>query len=340
MIPFSNDKQRAPRNRTLTLTDNEMQSLKKKLIELRTPSTFAQIENTTIHQDAFAALDYLPNKFVDLAFIDPPYNLNKSFNETSFKEMDSDDYENWLESWIIKVKKILKSNASIYICGDWKSSGAINNVVKKYFTVQNRITWEREKGRGAKHNWKNCSEDIWFCTMSNDYYFNVEAVKMKRKVIAPYRDETGSAKDWQEGEDGKYRVTYPSNLWTDISIPFWSMPENTDHPTQKPEKLVAKIILASSKVGDVVFDPFLGSGTTSVVAKKLGRKFVGIEIDEYYCCLSEKRLELAEYDKIIQGYQDGVFWERNTLNEQKNGKNGNHKGVNARQEDIFINQTL
>ena len=340
MIPSSNDKQRAPRNRTLTLNDSEMRSLKNKLIELKAPVTFAQIENKTIHQDTFTALDYLPNEFVDLAFVDPPYNLSKSFNETSFKEMDSDDYEKWLESWIIKVKKILKPNASIYICGDWKSSGAINNVVKKYFTIQNRITWEREKGRGAKRNWKNCSEDIWFCTMSNEYYFDVEAVKMKRKVIAPYRDETGNAKDWKEEEDGKYRVTHPSNLWTDISIPFWSMPENTDHPTQKPEKLVAKIILASSKAGDVVFDPFLGSGTTSVVAKKLGRKFVGIEIDEYYCCLSEKRLELAGQDKTIQGYRDGVFWERNTLNEQANGKNGNHKEVSAKQEDLFVSQTL
>ena len=340
MIPSSSDKQRAPRNRTLTLSDSDRHSLKNKLVELKTHGTFAQIENKTIHQDTFIALDYLPNEFVDLAFIDPPYNLNKSFNETSFKKMDSDDYEKWLESWIVKVKKILKPNASIYICGDWKSSGAINNVVKKYFIIQNRITWEREKGRGAKHNWKNCSEDIWFCTMSNDYYFDVEAVKMKRKVIAPYRDETGNAKDWQEEQDGKYRVTHPSNLWTDISIPFWSMPENTDHPTQKPEKLVAKIILASSKPGYVVFDPFLGSGTTSVVAKKLGRKFVGIEIDEYYCCLSEKRLELAEHDKTIQGHQDGVFWERNTLNEQTNGKNGNHKEVSAKQEDLFINQTL
>ena len=94
------------------------------------------------------------------------------------------------------------------------------------------------------------------------------------------------------------------------------MPENTDHPTQKPEKLLAKIILSSTNKGDVVFDPFLGSGTTAVVAKKLGRKFVGIEVDEYYCCLAEKRLELAEKDKRIQGYEDGVFWERNTLIEQ------------------------
>jgi site-specific DNA-methyltransferase (adenine-specific) len=94
------------------------------------------------------------------------------------------------------------------------------------------------------------------------------------------------------------------------------MPENTDHPTQKPEKLLAKVILASSNPSDLVFDPFLGSGTTSVVAKKLGRNYVGVEIDETYCCLAEKRLEVAESDKCIQGYSGGVFWERNTLADQ------------------------
>jgi site-specific DNA-methyltransferase (adenine-specific) len=95
------------------------------------------------------------------------------------------------------------------------------------------------------------------------------------------------------------------------------MPENTDHPTQKPEKLLAKIILASSREGDIVFDPFLGSGTTSVAAKKLNRHYIGVEIDETYCCLAEKRLKMAEADTTIQGYSDGHFWERNTLNEQK-----------------------
>jgi site-specific DNA-methyltransferase (adenine-specific) len=98
------------------------------------------------------------------------------------------------------------------------------------------------------------------------------------------------------------------------------MPENTDHPTQKPEKLLAKIILASTNKGDFVFDPFLGSGTTAVVAKKLGRKFTGIEIDEYYCALALKRLESANKDMRIQGYEDGVFWERNTLIEQVKSK--------------------
>lgn len=313
-------KQRAPRNRTLTLNNEDVSRLKKRLVKLEKSASFDEIENKTIHQDTFEVLEYLPNKFVDLVFVDPPYNLNKTFNLTSFKAMESGKYEKWLDSWVQKIIRLLKPNASIYICGDWKSSGAIFNVAKKYFQIQNRITFEREKGRGAKSNWKNCSEDIWFCTLSDDYHFDVEAVKMKRKVIAPYKDENGKPKDWENNGDRKYRMTHPSNVWTDITIPFWSMLENTDHPTQKPEKLVAKIILASSKPNDVVFDPFLGSGTTSVVAKKLGRRYVGVDIDELYCCLTEKRLENARQKKTVQGYSGGVFWERNTLNEQVDGK--------------------
>ena len=89
------------------------------------------------------------------------------------------------------------------------------------------------------------------------------------------------------------------------------MPENTAHPTQKPEKLLAKIILASTNENDLILDPFVGSGTTAVVAKKLNRDFTGIEKDENYCLLAEKRLDLAEQDKTIQGFSDGIFWERN-----------------------------
>jgi site-specific DNA-methyltransferase (adenine-specific) len=95
------------------------------------------------------------------------------------------------------------------------------------------------------------------------------------------------------------------------------MPENTDHPAQKPEKLLAKCILASTEPRDLVFDPFAGAGTTAVVAKKLNRRFLTVEIDTTFCCLAEKRLHLAGYDQRIQGYHDGVFWERNTLARQK-----------------------
>lgn len=302
---------KAARNRTIAINEEEINVYKKKIILPNSKLNLSDIENKTILGDVFQVLDFLPDNFVDLAFIDPPYNLNKTFNKTVFKAMETEEYEAWLETWLQKTIRLLKPTASIYICGDWKSSAAIFNVAKKYFQIQNRITFEREKGRGAKFNWKNCSEDIWFCTMSNDYYFNVENVKVKRKVIAPYKID-GKPKDWEATEDGNFRLTHPSNIWNDITIPFWSMPENTEHPTQKPEKLVAKIILASSKQNDIVFDPFLGSGTTSVVAKKLKRKYVGIELDEIYCCLAEKRLELAEHDKTIQGYSDGCFWDRNS----------------------------
>ncbi|MBQ1411941.1 MAG: site-specific DNA-methyltransferase, partial [Clostridia bacterium] len=168
---------------------------------------------------------------------------------------------------------------------------------------------------GAKANWKNGMEDIWFATKSDAYTFNLEAVKIRKKVVAPYRVD-GKPKDWTETETGNYRDTCPSNFWDDITVPFWSMPENTAHPTQKPEKLIAKILLASSHPGDMVFDPFLGSGTTSVVAKKLHRHYLGVEAEEQYCVWAEQRLEMADSDTTIQGYSDGVFWERNTFSKQ------------------------
>lgn len=306
----------AKRNKTISLSKKEIEQFAKKLLSPSQKMSVEELENKIINADLFKVLDYLPDNFIDLLFVDPPYNLTKNFNERIFRERKDEEYEAWLDNWLNKIERLLKPEASIYICGDWKSSSAIFNVAKKYFIPQNRITWEREKGRGAKSNWKNCSEDIWFFTKSKKFTFNVDAVKLKRKVIAPYRDKGGIPKDWKEHETGNYRITYPSNIWTDITIPFWSMPENTIHPTQKPEKLLAKIILASSNKGDLVFDPFLGSGTTAVVAKKLGRRYCGVEVDEYYCCLTEKRLTDVKDDKSIQGYSDGVFWERNTLKEQ------------------------
>lgn len=306
-------KQRAPRNRTITLSERERDKYKAQLLRLSDKADLAQITNKIIRQDLFSVLDLLPEKFVDLLFVDPPYNLSKSFNSNAFREMKTHEYAGWVDSWLSKLIPTLKPTASIYICGDWRSSGAIQQIAEKYFQVRTRITWEREKGRGAKSSWKNNSEDIWFCTMSDDYSFNVDAVKLKRKVIAPYTNEEGEPKDWERTENGGYRLTHPSNIWTDLTVPFWSMPENTDHPTQKPEKLLAKVILASSQVGDFIFDPFLGSGSTAVVAKKLRRRYLGIEVDEMYSCLALKRLALAEGDHSIQGYSEGVFWERNSL---------------------------
>jgi site-specific DNA-methyltransferase (adenine-specific) len=321
--------ERAPRNRTVTLMPEDAAALSPKLHAIQQHVQPAECLNQVIHEDLFSVLPRLPAAFVDLLILDPPYNLAKDFNGRTFQKQPVEAYTKWMESWLLPLSRVLKPTASLYVCGDWLTSASIFHVLQERYTIRNRITWEREKGRGAKTNWKNCSEDIWFATVSDDYYFDPEAVMLKRRVLAPYRVE-GQPKDWQNEDGGNFRLTHPSNFWSDITVPFWSMPENTDHPTQKPEKLIAKLVLASSKRGAVVMDPFLGSGTTAVVAQKLGRQFVGIEIDHTYCLLALKRLAAAKTDKAIQGYADGVFWERNTLAEQlrangkKNGKPLSH----------------
>ena len=310
------EKKRAKNNRTLTLNSEEIDGLRSRLLTRENITSASEITNRTINGDLLEMLEFVPDGFADLIIIDPPYNLSKNFNGMKFSRRSQESYDEYLETWFPKVCKKLKANGSLYMCGDWKCTASLQNAIEKQLTVVNRITWQREKGRGAKNNWKNGMEDIWFAVKNpDDYYFNVDAVMCKRQVLAPYKAD-GKPKDWDDSLDGKFRLTYPSNFWDDISVPFWSMPENTDHPTQKPEKLYAKLILASSKEGDVVFDPFLGSGTASVVAKKLKRSYCGIELNEEYCLWAEKRLLMAEQDTSIQGYSDGVFWERNTFAKQ------------------------
>ena len=277
------------------------------------------IKNKIFVGDTFKALPLMPEKSVDLLIVDPPYNLDKDLGTSHFRKTDKQKYREFTVKWIEAVLPLLKENATVYVCCDWESSIVIGEVLSEYFNIKNRITWQREKGRGAKTNWKNSMEDIWFCTVGDEYTFNLDAVNVRKRVLAPYKVD-GKPKDWEETEDGNFRNTCPSNFWDDISVPYWSMPENTAHPTQKPEKLLAKLILASSNECDLVFDPFLGSGSTAVTAKKLGRCYCGVEQNKQYCVWAEKRLENAETDKTIQGYADGVFWERNTAHQQRKVK--------------------
>lgn len=321
-------KHKSPRNRTLTCSQEDVDRLSGRVRYVENPIGMQDIGGKIICGDTFDVAQKLPRAFVDLLVLDPPYNLAKDYNGHIFKEKEKAAYQQWFQRAVEVLTPTLKSTATVYLCADWKTSVLLAPILETSFHVRSRITWEREKGRGARANWKNNAEDVWFCTVSDDYDFDVDAVKLKRKVLAPYTIN-GKPKDWIEEDGGNYRVTHPSNVWTDITVPFWSMPENTDHPTQKPEKLMAKLILASSKRNGFVFDPFLGSGTTVVVAAKLGRNFCGIELNKEYCCWALKRLEMVASDSTIQGYTDGVFWERNALNRQPGGKS-----QSFRQEDL------
>lgn len=335
------DRTRAPRNRTLTINESEIPILKSH-ITTELDSLKHDYSNKTVCSDTLLALKSLPDGIADLIFVDPPYNIPKSFKELKFSNTSQAAYLEYLDEWFPELIKKAKPTATVYICGDWKSTYALHEIMDRHTIIRNRIIWQREKGRGAKTNWKNSCEDIWFGTISKDYYFDVDSVKQKRRVIAPYK-VNGKPKDWEETKEGNYRLTHPSNFWDDITIPYWSMPENTDHPTQKPEKLLAKLILASCPKGGLVLDPFLGSGTTSVASKKLGRRFIGIECNEEYCLWSAKRLLQAESDCEIQGYSDGVFWERNTLNQQmankkekaEKSRSRGTENPNEQQESLF-----
>lgn len=303
---------RAPRNRTMTCTSEEVLEHSKAILRVEKALSRQDLGCQLIGGDFIEIARYLPTEFIDLLILDPPYNLTKNYNGNYFRKREKSDYTLWFQRTIELLIPMMKPNATVYVCSDWKTSALVLPVLEERFFVRNRITWEREKGRGAKRNWKNNTEDIWFCTSSEDYYFDVDAVKLKRKVLAPYRVK-GEPKDWQEEGDGNYRLTHPSNVWTDLTVPFWSMPENTPHPAQKPEKLFAKLVLASSQENDLVFDPFLGSGTSAVVAEKLGRRWCGIDINSEYLCWARKRICAARRDPSIQGYDHGVFWERNSL---------------------------
>ena len=299
---------KSTRNKTIVLSEQEEINELKKCIPYGKYD--GETVNCVIKGDIFKSAKKLKKESVDLLIVDPPYNMTKNFGGYKFGKKTDLDYADFTRAWIESLLPALKKTASIYVCCDWRSGMVIGSVLAEYFIIRNRISWQREKGRGAKDNWKNGMEDIWYCVLSDEFTFNLNKVKVRRKVLAPYK-ENGVAKDWFVTEKGKFRDTCPSNFWDDLTVPYWSMSENTPHPTQKPEKLIAKLVLASSNEGDLVLDPFSGSGTTSVVAKKLNRSFIAIEQNKDYCALAQRRLDIANEDKSIQGY-DGVFMERNS----------------------------
>ena len=162
-------RKRAGRNRTVTISKEEIEGLDKRIvsaIELKSNYT----DNSVINGDLFDCIDFIPNEYYDLIIIDPPYNLDKNFHGNKFQGMDDSAYEEYLRSWFYKVCDKLKPNGTLYMCGDWKCTSSMQRVISEKLTVLNRITWQREKGRGAKSNWKNGMEDIWFAVGCNEIF--------------------------------------------------------------------------------------------------------------------------------------------------------------------------
>ena len=260
---------------------------------------------------------FIEESSVDLFFCDPPYFISGTASKQNLITGDRMDWDRqwpskeafylWSVQWMSLMYKQLKPTGSAYVCICWEHSGKFQELLSNTgFRIVNRITWKRDKGRGAKTNWKSMHEDIWFVTKSANYTFNIEDVMVEKTVVAPYRDSTGAPKDWFIDADGnKKRYTYPGNIWTDFVVPFWSMkevrsyaktkktPSNTliKHNTQKPKDLVKRCLLASSNKGDLVVDYFSGAGTTAVAAVELGRKAIVFDTNTLCIKMLEARLQ-------------------------------------------------
>lgn len=247
-----------------------------------------------INKDCLESPTIIKKESVDLFFCDPPYFTTSIDWDKQWS--NNEEYYNWCRIWISNMYAQLKDTGSAYVCCQWLHSGTYQVMLQEAgFNIRNRITWKKDKGRGSKSNWKSMHEDIWFLTKSKNYTFNIDDVKIEKKVIAPYKDDEGNPKDWWVNEKGeKVRLTYPGNLWETISIPFWSShevksyavskksPNNKfqKHNTQKPKELVKRCILASSNQGDLVVDYFGGSGTTMIASKELDRNCIIFEKDK------------------------------------------------------------
>jgi len=236
----------------------------------------------------------VPDCSVDLIFCDPPYNIGKSFNGRKDKWRSDDDYLAWCYEWISLCLTKLKPTGTFYLMAATQNMPFLDIFMRKHLTVLSRIVWSYDSsGVQAKRFFGSLYEPILHCVKNPDAYtFNADDILVEAKTGA-----TRKLIDYRKPIPTLYStMKVPGNVWT-IPRVRYRMPEYEEHPTQKPIALLERIVLASSNPGDLVLDPFAGTFTTGFVAKKHGRRFIGIEIEEPYVKIGLRRLEFQLWKK-------------------------------------------
>lgn len=249
------------------------------------------LEHQLINADCLSALDQIPDESVDLIFADPPYNIGKKFGKFIDRWESDEEYARWSEIWIAKAITKLKPNGSFYLMSSTQCIPYLDIYLRTKMTIMSRIIWSYDSsGVQAKNHYGSMYEPILYAVKNpKNYTFNsneilVEAKTGAKRKLIDYRKAVPTPYNTQK---------VPGNVWEYPRVRY-RMPEYEEHPTQKPEALLERIIKASSNKGDVVLDPFSGTFTTSSVAKKLGRKSIGIEINEDYFKIGLRRLDLCK----------------------------------------------
>lgn len=244
--------------------------------------------------DALAGMAALPDGSIDLIVADPPYGLGKDYGNDSDK-LDAQAYLRWTESWIDIALPKLKPSGSLYIFLTWRYSPEIFVMLKQRMTMMNEIVWDRRVPSmgGSTRRFSSVHDTIGFFVKSKDYHFDLDAVRI------PYDAQTKKARSRSIFVGAKWlEIGYnPKDVWS-VSRLHREHAERADHPTQKPLEIIERIIKASCPVGGIVLDPFMGSGTSAVAARRCGRHFTGFELNPDYCRLIENRLA-AEAEKTM-----------------------------------------
>lgn len=268
--------------------------------------------------DAAVWLRTLPAASVDLVFADPPYNVKKAEWDT-FESQQA--YVDWSLRWIEQAARVLKPTGTLYICGYSEILADLKLPASRYFQGCRWIVWHYKNKANLGSDWGRSHESMLHLRMSREFTFNTDDVRIPYGNHTTKYPEHPQAETSQYGRNGKHqdkvwqphpRGAKPRDV---IEVPVLSngMSERTAHPTQKPEELLRKIILASSNSGDLVIDPFLGSGTTTVAAEQLGRRWMGCDISEEYCGWAVERLGRVERRTV----EEWIQFDHDNLNRRK-----------------------
>jgi len=262
-------------------------------------------EQKIILGDVISVLDdCVKDSSIDLIFADPPYNIGKKFNGKQKKWDSDDEYIKWCYEWLDLCMRKLKNTGSIYIMAATQYMPYIDIHLRGKATILSRIVWYYDSsGVQAKKYFGSLYEPILFGVKDkNNYTFNSEEIKIEAK--------TGAVRkliDYRKKNPTVYSSKkVPGNVWY-IPRVRYKMAEYRNHPTQKPEALLERIIKASSNPGNLILDLFAGTFTTAVVAQRLGRKSISIEIEEEYVKLGLERLNFfseAQSHHTILNNQD------------------------------------
>jgi site-specific DNA-methyltransferase (adenine-specific) len=249
-------------------------------------------EHRIIQGDSLETLsNEVGDNSIDLIFVDPPYNIGKNFNGHKDKWATDEDYLNWCYKWIELCVRKLKPNGSMYIMTSTQFMPFFDIFIRKKMTILSRLVWYYDSsGVQAKNYFGSMYEPILFCVKNpENYTFNADEILVEAKTGAKRK-----LIDYRKNPPQVYSSEkVPGNVWEFARVRY-RMDEYENHPTQKPIALLERIIKASSNVGDTILDPFSGTFTTSFVAKQLGRKSIGIELQEDYVKIGLRRLRLAD----------------------------------------------